>query len=108
VVGVHAVGDDTISIDGFTASTTGIMKAGDVIKFASHSKVYMVTADGDSVAGGAVTLSIVPPLIDALADNEVVTVSNVQFTMSADDDVITWKGSAPNLASMSLNMTESL
>ena len=36
-VGVHSAADSTISLDGFTASTTGVLKAGDLIKFNGHS-----------------------------------------------------------------------
>ena len=73
-----------INLTGFTASTTGIMKAGDLIKFAGHSKVYMVTADANSAVAGATTLTIFPPLIASPADAEVVTVSSVPFTLMLD------------------------
>lgn len=108
VVGAHTAGDTSISTDGWTASQTGILKAGDVLKFANHAKVYMITSDTNSDGGSASTLSITPPLIDDLVDNEAITVSDVEFTMSLDDDVVDWKGSAPNLATISVNMTESL
>ena len=36
-------GDATIALDGFTANQTGALKSGDLIKFANHSKVYMVS-----------------------------------------------------------------
>jgi len=107
VDGVHAVGDNTILCDAFTASTTDIMKAGDIVKFASHTKVYMLTADSDSVALGATTLNIVPPLIEALADNEAVTVSSVQFTVSLDNSVQEWKTTNPNFSSYSVDLIES-
>ena len=108
VVGIHTAGDEAVSVDGVTISTTGIMKANDVLTFSSHSKVYMMTADADSDATGAVTLSITPPLIEDLADNEVITVHDVEFTMSFDDDITSWKGSAPNLVTLTANMTEAL
>jgi len=108
VDGVHAVGDNTILCDGFTASTTDIMKAGDIVKFASHTKVYMLTADSDSVGLGATTLNIVPPLIAALANNEAVTVSSVPFTVALEDSVQEWKTTNPNFSSYSVNLIESL
>ena len=49
VKGADQVGSSIIT-DGWTASQTGIMKAGDFILFAGHSKVYMVTADANSDA----------------------------------------------------------
>ena len=45
----HSIGDSTIAVDGMT----GTLKAGDFIKFAGHSKVYMVTADATASAGAA-------------------------------------------------------
>ena len=43
----QAVGDSTIAMDGFSTSTTGVLKAGDLIKFANDNKIYMVTADAN-------------------------------------------------------------
>jgi len=93
---------------GWTSNITGILKAGDVIKFANHSKVYMVNADVDSDGSGNGTVLVTPPLIESLVYGQVVTVNDVEFTMSLDDDVLDWKGSAPNMAIISLGMTESL
>lgn len=80
VNGVHAVSDSTIALDGFAASTTGVLKAGDLIKF-NHSKVYMVQSDVDSNSSGEVTVSIEPNIVSALADNEAVTVNKPSFTV---------------------------
>lgn len=77
--GSHAIGDSTITIDGIT----GTLKAGDFIKFANHTKVYMVTAD----RSGAGTLSIQPALLSAVPDNTVITYDNVQFTVRLANDV---------------------
>lgn len=77
--GLHAIGDSTIAIDGIT----GTLKAGDFIKFANHTKVYMVTAD----QSGAGTLSIQPGLLSAVPDNTVITYDNVQFTVRLANDV---------------------
>lgn len=82
VNGVHSAGDTTIDIDGMT----GNLKAGDFVKFAGHSKVYMVVADATASAG-ATTITIEPPLRSALADNEAVTYDNVQFTVRLINDI---------------------
>ena len=53
VVGSHTSGDATIDLDGFCSKSTGALKAGDLIKFANHSKVYMVqNRDIDLIAAG--------------------------------------------------------
>jgi len=82
VNGVHSAGDTTIDIDGMT----GTLKAGDFVKFAGHTKVYMVVADATASAG-ATTITIEPPLRSALADDEAVTYDNVQFTVRLINDV---------------------
>ena len=81
VNGSHSTGDTTIDIDGMT----GTLKAGDLIKF-SHDKVYMVVADATSSAG-ATTITIEPPLREALADDSSVTYDNVEFTVRLTNDV---------------------
>ena len=86
VNGVHAVSDNTIAMDGFS-QTTGALKAGDLIKFANHSKVYMVESDVDA-SGGAATVTISPNLVAALADNEAVTVNKTSFTVYLSNDEI--------------------
>ena len=86
VNGVHAVGDTTIAMDGFAGDGAGRFKAGDFLKFASHTKVYMVVADATS-SSNASTVTIEPPLISALADDSVVTYDNVSFTVHLTNDI---------------------
>ncbi len=75
----EAIGQTTISVDGFT----GTLKAGDMIKFDNHSKVYMVVSD----LTGAGDLQIQPALRVAVSDNTVVTYDNVPFTVRLNNDV---------------------
>ncbi len=86
VNGVHAVGDTTIAMDAHHNDNPHAFKAGDFIKFASHSKVYMVVADVQA-SSNASTVTIEPPLITALADNSVVTYDNVPFTVHLTNDI---------------------
>jgi hypothetical protein len=86
VNGVHAVADTTIAMDGFAGDGAGRFKAGDYIKFANHSKVYMVVSDVTS-SSNAATVTIEPPLTTALADNEAVTYDSVPFTVALKNDV---------------------
>nr|BAR32032.1 major capsid protein [uncultured Mediterranean phage uvMED] len=86
VNGVHAIGDTTIAMDGFAADTAGSLKAGDYIKFASHTKVYMVVEDV-TPSSNAATVTIEPPLITALTDNSLVTYDNVAFTVHLLNDM---------------------
>lgn len=77
-----------VTIDGWTPSITGILKAGDLIKFSGHTKVYMVTADASSNGSGDTTVAIEPALMAAIADNEAVIVSNVPITVSMAGDLV--------------------
>ena len=81
VNGVQSVGDTTITVDGMT----GTLKAGDFVKFA-HDKVYMVVEDVTSSSNSA-TVTIEPPLREALADNSSVTYDSVPFTVYLTSDV---------------------
>lgn len=85
VDGVHAVADTTIAINGFAEDGAGRLKAGDFIKFA-HSKVYMVVEDATS-SSNASTVTIEPPLREALANDSAVTYDAVPFTVHLASDV---------------------
>ena len=85
VNGIHAIGDNTIAIDGFAGDGAGRLKAGDFLKFA-HDKVYMVVSDVTS-SSNAATVTIEPPLTTALANDSSVTYDNVPFTVHLIGDV---------------------
>ena len=86
VNGAHTAGDTTIAIDGFNADSAGSLKAGDFIKFNSHTKVYMVVADV-TPSSNAATVTIEPPIIENLANDEAVTYDDVPFTVYLDTKV---------------------
>lgn len=106
VAGAHTSGDASIAIDGFSASQTGALKAGDIIKFANHSKVYMVQSDIDSDSGGALTVLISPNLVASLADNEAVTVNKPSFTVYLESNEIMYSTSANGFYSISFDVRE--
>jgi hypothetical protein len=74
-----SIGATTVSLTGLT----GVLKAGDYIKFANHTKVYMLMAD----RSGAGTVAIQPPLVSAVASGQGVTYNNVPFTVRLDNDL---------------------
>jgi len=103
----HSQLDNTINIDGLTPGTTDILKAGDILSFNGHTHVYTNTADANSDIGsialedgtgvilleggtvdelllessGQATLTISPPLKQAVSNNESVTLTGVSFTV---------------------------
>ena len=106
VVGAHVSGDASIALDGFTASQTGALKAGDLIKFANHSKVYMVQSDIDSNSSGALTVLISPNLVTALTDNNAVTVNKPSFTVYLENNEIVYSTDANGFYSISFDVRE--
>ena len=106
VVGAHTSGDASIALDGFTANQTGALKAGDLIKFANHSKVYMVQSDIDSNGSGALTVLISPNLVASLADNEAVTVNKPSFTVYLENNEIMYSTDASGFYSISFDVRE--
>jgi hypothetical protein len=83
VNGSHSAGDTTIDVDGMT----GTISAGDFVKFAGDSKVYMVVSDATADGSNEATLTIEPPLRSALADNASVTYDGVEFTVRLTNDI---------------------
>ena len=86
VNGSHTAGDTTIAIDGFAADSANRLRVGDFIKFNGHTKVYMVVADVTS-SSGAATVTIEPPLVSSLADDETVSYDNIPFTVHLTNDI---------------------
>ena len=86
VNGDHAVGDTTITMDGHHNDNPHAFKSGDFIKFASHSKVYMVVADVQA-SSNASTVTIEPPLVSTIANDSIVTYDNVPFTVYLTNDI---------------------
>ena len=82
----HQVGDTNIKVQ-TPISTNNILKAGDVIRFANHTKVYVVTTDCNSEADGQAVINIQPGLVEAVTDGEAVTTNDVPFRMILDNDI---------------------
>ena len=96
----------TLVTDGWTPSTTGILKAGDFIGIAGQTKVYMVTADATSDAAGNATLTIEPALMATPADNAALVVRNVPFTLALATDTLEMAVQPPVLYNFSLSLVE--
>ena len=98
-----AVGATSVPI---TGASTNTFKAGDILKFSNHTKVYTITDDTTAVAGAA-TLSISPPLIvQVTGSSTTVQHSNVSFTVSLASDLQEIKTDVFNLSSYQLDVEE--
>jgi len=76
--GSHAAGVRSVATSGWTGS----LKAGDLVKFANHAKVYMLTAD--CAAAGA--LAIEPALHAAVPNGTALTTHDVPMRMRFASD----------------------
>jgi len=79
--GTASAGATSITLGG---SGTGTLKAGDFIKFANHSKVYMVVADQNDISTGSLTIE--PPLTTAVSSSDI-QYDNVPFTVHLTNDM---------------------
>ena len=96
----------SINLRGMTASQVGIAKMGDLIKFPSGNKVYMVTADANSDSSGAATLSIEPALLTSPIDGEAPVTTNVPFTVALASDTLDANISPGVLYGLEVNLIE--
>ena len=104
VNGVQTAGDSSITMDGFSHSTD-VLKAGDIIQFAGHSKVYLVQ-DNVTASGGAATVNILPNLVADLADNEAVTMTKPTFKVYLTSDEIRYTTDASGFYRISFDVRE--
>jgi len=106
VDGAVSVGANSATIDGLTASESGIIKAGDFFKFSGHSKVYMATADMDADGTSHATLNFAPNLLNAVANNETITFASVPFTVSFTEDITQFATDTTALFGFSMTLIE--
>ena len=74
-----AIGATSVTVSGIS----GTLKAGDMMKFANHAKVYMIAAD----LTGSGTLTFYPGLVSAVVNSEQIVYTNVPFTVRLGNDI---------------------
>ena len=74
-------GEKSVTVTGGVASQTDYMKAGDLVRFTDHNKVYMLTADVDTDGSGNATLNFEPGLVQDVNNGQAVETNGVQFTV---------------------------
>ena len=104
--GGHSSGDGNIDLVGFTASTSDVLKAGDLIQFADHNKVYMVRTATDSDGLGHTTVNITPTLVSSVASNEAVTVNKPAFEVYLESNDIMYTTDASGFYNISFDVRE--
>lgn len=100
VNGAADIGATNVGVDG----VTGTLKAGDMVKFANHSKVYMLTAD----RAGDGNISIQPALRVAVPNDNAVTFDSVPFTVRLNNDVQEFNLGSASLVDYEIDMIEAV
>lgn len=72
---------DSLATTGWPASTTNVVRRGDVIGLGDRNRVFKIRSDADSDANGNATLQIFPPIFtgNAPADLTAVATTGVTF-----------------------------
>lgn len=98
LVNGNSFSGSTVTID----QNTGTFKAGDLIKFNSHSKVYTVTQD----LTGAGVLKFYPPLRETVINNDSIIYDAVPFTVRLANPVQEYTVNSSNLISYEVDLIE--
>lgn len=89
-------GANVVSLKGFPtgSTTTGVLKARDLLRFAGHKKLYSVQADANSNSSGIASVTLNQWLEASLASNEAVSYSNLTVQVGLVSDTVpgNWKG----------------
>jgi len=104
VNGATSAGASAVPMDGFS-HTNHALRAGDLIKFAGHTKVYMVQ-DEVTASGGSATVNIQPNLVAAVADNEAVTTNKPLFNVYLANDEIRYTTDTSGFYNISFDVRE--
>lgn len=83
---------------------TGQYNAGDIIKFANHTKVYMISEDAST--GG--TINFFPDLIEDVPASTLITIENVPFQVYIPDDISKWKTNNPTISTYEIKLIEDI
>jgi len=90
------------------ANNATVIKAGDVVRFSNHTKVYMATTDITTDGSGNGTLNIEPALIEAVTTSHTITHNAVPFRMIMDQDVQEYIYTLEGYTAFELEMVETI
>lgn len=107
VNGGSQTGND-LNIDGLALSTTNVFRAGDFIQLGTglSSRLHKVVSDVNSNGSGQATLTLVPKIVIAPADNLAVTYTNPKGVFRMKSNMMTVDIRPPNMQSISFSARE--
>lgn len=95
---------NSLNLDGCTPSVTNWIRAGDFFQVGNELK--MATEDASSDGAGAITVSFVPELRAAPADNAAITTTDPEGVFRFVQPRMGWSSRPPYISSMSLECIE--
>ncbi|MDV2503077.1 MAG: hypothetical protein RX318_03910 [bacterium] len=109
VNGASQAGNQLVT-DGWTVSTTGILKAGDYIQLGTgtSTRLHKVLDDANSDGGGNATLTIWPNLRTSPADDDPITVSNAKGTFRLAQNEMPWEVDEALIYSVAFEAVEAI
>jgi hypothetical protein len=109
VNGDSQTGNELVT-DGWTTSTTGILKAGDYIQLGAGatSRLYKVLDDVNSDGSGNATLTLWPDLRSAPSDNAAITVSSPKSVFRMTSPQTSWDINEATLYGLTFGAREAL
>ena len=90
-----------------STNISGALKAGDLIKFQNHTKVYMVK-DDVSISSGTATLNFMPGLVDTVPAGNGVDFIDVEMTCRLSNDAQEFTTRVDDLRRYELDVIEDL
>ena len=96
------------SLDDSTEGSKTYLKAGDLIRFSGHTKVYMVTADVTSNSAGELSIAFTPALVNAVAVNETITTNDVPMRVHLANNIQEFTHGTDSLISLEIDVEEVL
>lgn len=108
--GAHNTNVNSLVTDGWTATQTGILLAGDYIQIGtgSASRLHKVLEDVNSDAGGNATFDVWPSTRVAYSDNAVLIVQDCKTMFRLNENTSGWSVTEAILYGISFSATQSL
>ena len=100
----------SLATKGWSASVTGILKAGDYIQLGSGAttRLHQVIEDADSDGGGLAALTLWPDLRESPADGAAVTTQSAKGTFRLTANDAGWTTDARGLYGVTLSLIEAV
>jgi len=100
----------TLLTDGWTVSTTGILKAGDYVQLGtgSNAQLYQSVTDVNSDGSGNATITLNRPLLSVPSDNGAIIVTGAKSVFRLAENDTSWQGDPTGSSTITLAFKEAI